>query len=166
MARARIARVAAGGSEAGNIILEMVMVLPVLLLVVAGIIDLGTLYWEKQILTNAAGEGARVAARAAAGGTAAQSSSQIRQIVQDQLDRYNLKDASGSRIVLAQGGNFDYDWNVGVTPVQLWVEIKDISVPMLLLSDALALFGGGSGSASPTLQAKTTVAAEWSTPPP
>lgn len=142
------------------------MVLPVLLLVVAGIIDLGTLYWEKQILTNAAGEGARVAARAGTGGTAAQSSSQVRQIVQDQLDRYNLKDATGSRIVLAQGGNFNYQWNTGVTPVQLWVEIKNISVRMLLLSDVLALFGGDSGSNPPTLQTKTTVAAEWTTPPP
>ncbi len=50
--------------------MEMALILPILLLVVAGIIDLGTLYWEKQILTNATGEGARMAARAGADGTA------------------------------------------------------------------------------------------------
>lgn len=166
MDREKFARICGGWGETGNVVVEMALVLPLLLLVLAGIIDLGTLYWEKQIMTNATGEGARVAARANASGAAAQSTSQIMQIVQDQLDKYNLQDASGNRIVLASGTNFNYQWDATVTPVQLWVEIKNISVAMLLLPNVLPLFGSGDSSGTPNLQAKTTAAAEWTTPPP
>lgn len=166
MARTKFARVGGGWGETGNVVVELALVLPLLLLVLAGIVDLGALYWEKQILTNAASEGARVAARAGAGGAAAQTSSQIMQIVQDQLDKYHLKDAGGNQIVLTSGGNFNYDWDTTVTPVQLWVEIKNIPVAMLLLPDVLPLFGSAGAASPPALQAKTTVAAEWTTPPP
>ncbi len=107
-----------------------------------------------------------MASRAAADGSAAQSAAQVRQIVQDQLDRYHLQDAGGSRIVLTSGSNFNYQWDATVTPAQLWVEIKNIPVGMLLLPSVLPLFGGGGASGTPTLQAKTTLAAEWITPPP
>jgi len=141
------------------------LILPILLLVVAGIIDLGTLYWEKQILTNATGEGARMAARSKSDGTtlpaADQSVSAVRQIAQDYLDRFHLKDAGGNNIVLTQGGNFNYQWTSGSNPVELWVEIKNIPVRMLLLPQIQPLFGQASGSTTATLQAKTTVAAEW-----
>jgi Flp pilus assembly protein TadG len=153
-------------AEAGNVIVEMALILPILLLVVAGIIDLGTLYWEKQILTNATGEGARMAARAGTDGKAGYSSSEIQQLVQDYLDRFHLKAPGGGNIVLSQGGNFNYQWNTGVTPVQLWVEINNIPVHMLLLPQIQPLFGQASGAATATLQAKTTVAAEWTAPPP
>ena len=146
--------------------MEMALILPILLLVVAGIIDLGTLYWEKQILTNATGEGARMAARAGADLKADHSKNEIQQIVQDYLDRFHLKAPGGGNIVLSQGGNFNYQWNAGVTPAQLWVEIKNIPVQLLLLPQIQPLFGQASGSTTATLQAKTTVAAEWSTPPP
>ena len=153
-------------AEAGNVIVEMALILPILLLVVAGIIDLGTLYWEKQILTNATGEGARMAARSGTGGKAGYTKSEIQQIVQDYLDRFHLKNPGGGNIVLSQGGNFNYQWNTGATPVELWVEIKNIPVKMLLLPQIQPLFGHVSGSTTATLQAKTTVAAEWITPPP
>jgi Flp pilus assembly protein TadG len=166
MARSKFVRVGKRWGDEGNIAVELALVLPLLLLVLAGIVDLGTLYWEKQILVNAAGEGARVAARAGVGGAAAQTSGQIRQIVQDQLDKYSLKDAGGSPIVLSSGSNFNYQWDTTVTPVQLWVEIKNIPVALLLLPTVLPLWGSGDASSSPTLQAKTTVAAEWTTPPP
>jgi hypothetical protein len=143
----------------------MALILPFFLLVVAGIIDLGALYWEKQVLTNASKEGARVAARAGAGGTADRRSSEIRQLVQDYLDRFHLKAPDGSNIVLIQGANFNYQWNTGVTPPLLWVEISNIPVQQFLLPNIQALFGGGSGTAPPTLQARTTMAAEWTTPP-
>ncbi len=166
MARAKFVRVSGGWGETGNVVVEFALVLPLLLLVLAGIVDLGTLYWEKQILTTAAGEGARVASRAAADGSAAQSTDQLRQTVQDQLDKYHLRDAGGSRIVLTKGSNFNYQWDATVTPVVLWVEIKNIPVAMLLLPNVLPLFGSGGNSGTPNLQAKTTVAAEWTTPPP
>lgn len=166
MGRPKFARDGGGWGKQGNVAVELALVLPLLLLVLAGIVDLGTLYWEKQIITNAASEGARVAARANASGAAAQSTSQIRQIVQDQLDKYSLKDAGGSPIVLASDTNFNYQWDTTVTPVQLWVEIKNIPVAMLLLPNVLPLWGSGDASSSLALQAKTTVAAEWTSPPP
>lgn len=166
MAGGRFGRAPENRADAGNVIVEMALILPILLLVVAGIIDLGTLYWEKQILTNATGEGARMAARAGTGGAADHSKSEIRQIVQDYLDRFHLKAPGGGNIVLSQGGNFNYQWNTGVTPVELWVEIKNIPVKMLLLPQIQPLFGQASGSTTATLQAKTTVAAEWTMPPP
>jgi Flp pilus assembly protein TadG len=166
MARAKFARVGGGWGETGNVVVEFALVLPLLLLVLAGIVDLGTLYWEKQILTNVAGEGARAATRAAADGSAAQSAAQVMQIAQNQLDQYHLQDAGGSRIVLISGSNFNYQWDATVTPAQLWVEIKNIPVGMLLLPSVLPLFGSGGDSSPPALQAKTTLAAEWATPPP
>ena len=166
MADGRSGRAPGERDAAGNVIVEMALILPILLLVVAGIIDLGTLYWEKQILTNATGEGARMAARAGADLKADHSKNEIQQIVQDYLDRFHLKAPGGGNIVLSQGGNFNYQWNAGVTPAQLWVEIKNIPVQLLLLPQIQPLFGQASGSTTATLQAKTTVAAEWSTPPP
>lgn len=166
MAGGRFGKTPGKRAETGNVIVEMALVLPILLLAVAGIIDLGTLYWEKQILTNATGEGARMAARAGTGGKADRSKSEIRQIVQDYLDRFHLKNPGGDIIVLSQGGNFNYQWNTGVTPAELWVEIKNIPVKMLLLPQIQPLFGRASGATTATLQAKTTVAAEWTIPPP
>ena len=164
MAGGRLGRTAGKRGESGNVIVEMALILPILLLIVAGIIDLGALYWEKQILTNATGEGARMAARAGAGGVADRRQSDIRQIAQDYLDRFHLKDPGGSNIVLTQGGNFNYQWNTGLTPVQLWIEIKNIPVQLLLLPNIQRLFGSDPGSTI-NLQAKTIVAAEWTTPP-
>ncbi|MCL4502696.1 MAG: pilus assembly protein [Deltaproteobacteria bacterium] len=166
MTTPKFAQAGGGCGEKGNIVVELALVLPLLLLILAGIVDLGTLYWEKQIIINAASEGARVAARAGSGGNAAQSTSQIMQIVQDQLDKYALKDAGGNRIVLTSGSNFNYQWDTAVTPVQLWVEIKNIPVALLLLPNVLPLWGSGDAASPPALQAKTTVAAEWTVPPP
>jgi len=166
VAKRRLGTAARDRAEAGNVIVEMALILPILLLVVAAIVDLGTLYWEKQVLTNATGEGARMAARTGADGKAERSSSEIQQIVQDYLDRFQLKTPSGGSIVLSQDANFNYQWDTGVTPVELWVEIKNIPVQMLLLPQIQPLFGHTSGSTTATLQAKTTVAAEWTTPPP
>ena len=164
MAGARSGRGPAGRAASGNIVVELALVLPLFLLIVAGIIDLGTLYWEKQILTNATAEGARMAARTATGGVADQTSSQIRQIVQDYLNRFHLQDAGGRAIVLTQGGNFNYQWNTALTPVQLSVGVNHIPVQLLLLPNIQSLFGGGL-SGTINLRAQTTMAAEWTTPP-
>ena len=164
MAGARSGRRPAGRAASGNVVVELALVLPLFLLIVAGIIDLGTLYWEKQVLTNATAEGARVAARTAAGGVADQTSSQILQIVQDYLNRFHLQDPGGSAIVLSQGGNFNYQWNTALTPVQLSVGVSNIPVQLLLLPNIQDLFGDGL-SGTITLKAQTTVAAEWTTPP-
>ena len=54
----KFARVGGGWVETGNVVVELALGPPLLLLMLAGIVDLGTLYWKKQILTTAAGEGA------------------------------------------------------------------------------------------------------------
>jgi TadE-like protein len=50
--------------EHGNITIEMALALPLFLFLVAGVLDLGMLFWEKNVITNAAREGARAAAKA------------------------------------------------------------------------------------------------------
>ena len=50
------------GSERGAQLVEFALVLPILLFVLAGILDMGFLFKDYQILTNAAREGARLAA--------------------------------------------------------------------------------------------------------
>ena len=106
MARERFDQASGGQKERGSVIIELALVLPLLLLVVAGIIDLGTLYWEKQILTNATGEGARQASQAGTAGAAQRRSSEVLQIVQDYLDRFNLKDLDGQQDCPDRGHQF------------------------------------------------------------
>ena len=47
-------------SRSGNALVEMALVLPLLLLVFAGIVDFGFLFQRYEVITNAAREGARV----------------------------------------------------------------------------------------------------------
>lgn len=47
-------------SENGNTLIETAFVLPILLLVIAGIMDFGFLFLQYEVVTNAAREGARV----------------------------------------------------------------------------------------------------------
>lgn len=49
-----------GSSETGNTLVETAIVLPILLLVIAGIMDFGFLFLQYEVVTNAAREGARV----------------------------------------------------------------------------------------------------------
>ena len=48
-------------SQAGAELVEFALVLPILLLVFAGIVDFGLLLQRQQVVTNAAREGARLA---------------------------------------------------------------------------------------------------------
>jgi len=56
----RLAARRSTGSRAGQTMIEFALVLPVLLLIIAGITDFGRAYMLVQVLTNAAMEGARV----------------------------------------------------------------------------------------------------------
>jgi len=150
--------------DQGVALIEMAIALPFLLLVVAGIVDLGMLYWEKQIITHATREGARAAAKAGASGAADQTVSQVRQLVQDYLTKFNLKDANGNPLVLASGTNFFYQWDASSNPPKLWVELKNIPLKPMLLPAIIPYYGSGWGGVI-NLDAKTTMAAEWSTPP-
>jgi Flp pilus assembly protein TadG len=50
-----------GGSDSGAELIELAIVLPILLIVVAGIVDFGFLFQRFETVTNAAREGARLA---------------------------------------------------------------------------------------------------------
>ncbi len=154
-----------GRGEGGNVILELALALPVLLLMLAGIVDLGFQLWEKQVLVTASREGARAAARAQVSGAAANSRAQVQQVVQSYLDRYRLKVPGGSALSLSLDSNFVCTWTLGASPLQVAVELRLIPVQLLLLPNILALFEGGGGSTF-NLRAATTMAAEWATPPP
>lgn len=46
-------------NQSGNALLEFAFTLPILLLVVAGLIDLSLIFYDKAVITNASREGAR-----------------------------------------------------------------------------------------------------------
>jgi Flp pilus assembly protein TadG len=140
----------------GNVVIELALVLPFLLLVVAGIVDLGLLYWEKHIITNGS--------RAVSGGAADLRVSQVDQVVQDYLDRFHLKALDGNPLVLTSG-TFSYAWDTTASSPALTVGFKDIPVQLMLLPNIQALLGGVLNSSPVLLRASTTMAAEWSTPP-
>jgi hypothetical protein len=148
----------------GNVIVELALVLPFLLLVVAGIVDLGLLYWEKHIITNGSREGARAGSLAVSSGSAELTVSQVQQIVQDYLDRFNLKAPDGSSLALTSS-TFSYTWDNTSLPPTLTVELRNIPVQLLLLPNIQALLGGSVNSNPVLLRASTTMAAEWNTPP-
>ena len=155
---------AAANRERGNVIIEMAIVLPFLLLVVAGVVDLGRLFWEQQVLTNATREGARYAARAGTGGAAAQTVTQVRQTVQNYLTKFNIQDAQGQPIVLALNVNFSYRWDLSVTPPKFYIEVTDIPTNLVLLPGIITLWGGPLTNIN-TAHARTTMVAEWSVAP-
>jgi len=144
----------------------MAVAIPLLLLMVAGIIDIGILFWEKQVLTNASREGARAGSRAKTNpsignAVADKTKSEVLTVVQTYLNNYNLRDASGAPISLTMGTNFIYDTSA---PPNLSVELRNIEVKMMLLPNVDKLFGGTLDS-TVNLNAKTTMTAEWTTPP-
>jgi Flp pilus assembly protein TadG len=49
--------------DKGSVAVEMALLLPILLVFLAGIVEFGLAYWEQQILTTAAREGARAGAK-------------------------------------------------------------------------------------------------------
>jgi Flp pilus assembly protein TadG len=51
----------AGESDAGSELVELALALPLVLLVIAGVIDFGFLFQRYEVVTNAAREGARMA---------------------------------------------------------------------------------------------------------
>jgi Flp pilus assembly protein TadG len=149
----------------GNISLELSLILPLFLLILAGALDLGMLYWQKHILTQGTQEGARAAALAGVTGAAANTKTQVMQVVQNCLNRAGLTDADGNQISLTMDGNFFYTWDISGFPGKLRVELKNISVKMMLLPSVQQLFQGEVSQAVVNLSAGTTMGPEWATGP-
>ena len=153
--------------ERGNVTLEAAIALPLLLLIAAGIIDLGMLFWEQQVLSNATREGARAGSRAAVAGAYEYTKSTVMtSVVQPYLRNNNIRDASGSLITLTLGGNFTYTVDTAVNPNRLTIRLVNIPVRMMLLPNIQTLFDAGAMDQTVNLNAQTTMAAEWITAPP
>jgi Flp pilus assembly protein TadG len=155
--------------EQGNVTVEMALAIPVFLLLVAGVFDLGMLYWEKHVITNAAREGARAATKARDIGTAVsadKTQTQVKAVVQNYLNQFALKNLDGSNLVL-NSGNFQYNWTTTASGTVLTINLSQIPCQLLLLPSARALVGvpRTSGDDVIMLDAQTSMAAEWSTAP-
>jgi Flp pilus assembly protein TadG len=149
------------------VVLELALTLPLFLMLIGGALDLGMLFWNKHILTNAAREGARAAVRANSSGTGKpeKTTSQVQQVVQVYLDRFNFKELDGSNLVL-NGSRFSYTWAVEGTGYLVTVALNQIPYKMMLLPSAQAILAGGGWQAGPSfdLKSMTKMTAEWTTP--
>lgn len=157
--------------ETGNVTLELALILPLLLLILGGALDLGMLFWEKQVLTNATREGARAAIKAVDDTSTvrpAKTQSQVRQIVQNYLTQHRIKDADGQLLVLSDG-QFSYTWQYTASGTLVTIALQQIPYRMMLLPNFRSFFGYTRQPGDQTffLQARTVMAAEWhvSVPP-
>jgi Flp pilus assembly protein TadG len=155
--------------ERGNITVELGLVLPLVLFIIAGVLDLGMLFWEKHILTNATREGARAAVKAVDTGSAVvaeKTQDQVKQVVQDYLNRFNIKDVDGSNLILT-GNNFLYSWTANASGTMVTVALQQVPYRMMLLPNFATFFGSARqpGDEAFCLRASTLMVAEWVTPP-
>ncbi len=147
-------------SERGAVIVELAIVLPLFLLILAGVIDLGFLFWEKEVLTNAAREGARAKVQAGTSGERF-TDTQVRSRMQDYLRNLNIKDAAGAPITLTSS-NCTFTWDTTATPPRLTVTLQNIPVNLMMLHKVQDLFAGAGGIGNTIyLEAKCTMAREW-----
>ena len=148
--------------------MEMAIAMPLMLLIMAGVIDLGLLLWQQDVMTNACREGARAGARAGIDGKAeikpgdATTVTKIRTLVQDYLRKLDVRDPSGSLVTLT-ASNCLCTWDVTTDPTMPTISVQLVNLPqkMMLLPNLMSLFDGGTVSNIIYLNANTTMAAEW-----
>ncbi len=87
-------------------------------------------------------------------------------MVQDYLDNFAVKDLNGSDLVLS-GTTFSYTWSNTASGTVLTISLNQIPYRMMLLPNTRALFGysRSPGDEAFYLNAQTSMAAEWTTPP-
>lgn len=152
--------------ETGNVTLELALVLPLLLLILAGTLDIGMLLWKKQILTNASREGARAAIAANMSGKPEKTEAQIRSLVQNYLTKFNFKDQDNNPLVLTSGNNFSYSTSLSSDGYLVSVELTQIPCRLMLIPMALNIFNFPCQGDLILLGARTTMAAQWTNPGP
>ncbi len=156
------------GREKGSITIEMALAMPVFLFLIAGIIDLSMLYWEKHVITNAAREGARAASKAGDNGMSADANltiSSVKSTVQSYLRQFGFRNLDGSDFTL-DASNFEY--NTGTPPDRvLTIRLKNMPYKMMLIPNIKTLFGESrtTGDGVFYLNAQTSMAAQWTNPP-
>lgn len=122
-----------GPGDAGSELIELAVALPILLLVVAGIMDFGFLYQRYEIVTNAAREGARTAIKDPTG------CANVSNVVNDYLTYSGLTDSP----TVSCGTTSD-----GPLPSGLTVQVATVTVTypssFLFIGPIASLFGGSS----------------------
>jgi Flp pilus assembly protein TadG len=155
--------------ERGNLTVEMALAMPVFLFLVGGALDLGMLFWEKHVITNAAREGARAASKAVDTGTAVNASltqSGVKAVVQNYITQYALKKLDGTALTL-NSTNFSYTWADEASGKVLTVSLTQIPCKLMLIPNIKTMFGGTrtTGDDAFYLSAQTSMSAQWTTPP-
>jgi Flp pilus assembly protein TadG len=136
-------------SQTGAELVEFALVLPILLLVFGGIVDFGLLLQRQQVVTNAAREGARLAAVNYPDGDVRE---RVRRFVQVGLNSPTLEPATtvtSQRISLPSGAAFDAK--------QVDVILTD---QFLILGPIVSLAGGTGSFGTIALHAQTTMRVE------
>jgi Flp pilus assembly protein TadG len=141
-------RIRRGTDDTGAELIELALVLPILLLVVAGIMDFGFLFQRYEVVTNAAREGARVAVLPGYGVTQAQAR------VQTYLTASGLTAAAPAPTVV---------YGTQTLPGGLVVSTATVTVQypsQFAFIGPIAAMIGGSGWGTVTLQASSAMRVE------
>lgn len=103
--------------EDGAIVVEFVLILPIFLLILAGIMEFGLMLFNQQVLTNASREGARAGIILA---DPKPSEASIRSVVNTFLTNAGLTAANATVNVTGEGLGFGNDLTVRVDYLYNW----------------------------------------------
>ncbi|HYN08001.1 MAG TPA: TadE/TadG family type IV pilus assembly protein [Vicinamibacterales bacterium] len=142
--RRRLARFA---SDKGAELIEMALVLPILLMIFAGIIDFGFMFQRYEVLTNAAREGARM------GTLPGYSTTDVVNRVESYLFTSGLTDTHPTPIVLPGTATVG-SGTIDTVTVIVWYHSQFTNL------GPIAALVGGSGWTSITLKAASTMRLE------
>jgi Flp pilus assembly protein TadG len=137
-------------SEAGAELVEFALVLPMLLLVFAGIVDFGLLLQRQQVVTNAAREGARLAILP--GYTLADVRARVTQFVREGINNPGAAPSTDMTTVTLTPGS-------GPPFQAARIEVRLVD-RFLILGPIVSLAGGSGSFGAITLTANTTMRLE------
>jgi Flp pilus assembly protein TadG len=138
-------------SQSGAELVEFALVLPMLLLILAGIIDFGLILQRQQVITNAAREGARLAVLP--GYTTGDVQARVTQFVREGINNPAAAPATAVNMVTITPGS-----GPAFQAASVQVTLSD---RFLILGPAVSLVGGGGGAfGTINLTATTTMRVE------
>jgi Flp pilus assembly protein TadG len=152
-------------SESGAELIEFALTLPLLLLVVLGIIEFGFVFQQYEVVTNAAREGARIAALNTYGPTPATRVTNAKDRVRQYLIAGGL-DANAATICVGPDGGCDgavtpspITGGAGTPTCVLTIQVKvEYAHPILFVGPIVRHFNGSLGNM--TLRARSTMRTE------
>lgn len=139
--------------QAGNALIEMALILPLLLVVFAGIVDLSLAFQRYEVLTNAVREGARIAVLP--GYSDADVQARVTQYITEGLGAGAV---SSLNFPSGENGPIDISMGGGATMAGYQVTAQ-LNHSYLILGPLVSLVGG-SGFSSVTLTARSTMRLE------